>query len=99
MPSSGPWRIMTLCAAKGSKWRPRAHIPLLTPRERQVFDLIVRGRTNKQIAHELGTTERTIKAHNQQVTEKANVQSLAELVSVAERLGMLAQTPASPDRD
>lgn len=45
------------------------------------------GRINKQIAHELGTTERTIKAHRHQVMEKMQVQSLAELVSIAERLG------------
>jgi FixJ family two-component response regulator len=69
----------------------RARIATLTPRERQVFDLVVRGKINKQIAHELGTTERTVKAHRQQVMEKANVQSLAELVSIAERLGLLAQ--------
>lgn len=68
----------------------RAHIARLTPRERQVFDLVVRGRLNKQIAFELGTTERTVKAHRHQVMEKMQVQSLAELVSSAERLGMLA---------
>ena len=67
----------------------RAHLAALTQRERQVFDLIVRGRINKQIAHELGTTERTVKAHRQQVMEKMRVQSLAELVSIAERLGLL----------
>ncbi|MCP3470761.1 response regulator [Bradyrhizobium sp. CCGUVB1N3] len=61
----------------------------LTPRERQVFDLIVRGKINKQVAHELGTTERTVKAHRHQVMEKMQVHSLAELVSIAERLGML----------
>ena len=61
----------------------------LTPRERQVFNLIVRGKINKQIAHELGTTERTVKAHRHQVMEKMQVHSLAELVSNAERLGML----------
>jgi FixJ family two-component response regulator len=76
-----------------------AQIATLTPRERQVFDLVVRGKINKQIAHELGTTERTIKAHRQQVMEKAKVQSLAELVSIAERLGMLAQSPEDRDRD
>jgi FixJ family two-component response regulator len=69
----------------------RAQIAAFTPRERQVFELIVRGKINKQIAHELGTTERTIKAHRQQVMEKAKVQSLAELVSIAEQLGVLAQ--------
>jgi FixJ family two-component response regulator len=60
----------------------------LTPRERQVFDLVVRGKINKQIAISLGTTERTIKAHRHQVMEKMRVLSLAELVSLAERLGM-----------
>jgi FixJ family two-component response regulator len=68
----------------------RGRIAALTPRERQVFELIVRGKINKQIAHELGTTERTIKAHRQQVMEKAKVQSLAELVSIAEHLGILS---------
>jgi FixJ family two-component response regulator len=67
----------------------RAHLAALTQRERQVFDLIVRGKINKQIAHELGTTERTVKAHRHQVMEKMRVQSLAELVSIAERLGLL----------
>ena len=61
----------------------------LTPRERQVFDLIVRGKINKQIANELGTTERTVKAHRHEVMEKMQVNSLAELVSIAERLGLL----------
>ncbi|MBR0927754.1 response regulator transcription factor [Bradyrhizobium diazoefficiens] len=67
----------------------RGDLARLTHRERQVFDLIVRGRINKQAAHELGTTERTVKAHRQQVMEKMQVHSLAELVSIAERLGML----------
>ena len=69
-------------------------VATLTPRERQVFNLIVRGKINKQIAHELGTTERTVKAHRHQVMEKMQVHSLAELVSNAERLGVL-----DPSRD
>ena len=48
----------------------RALVAVLTPRERQVYDLIVRGKINKQIAYELGTTERTVKAHRHQVMEK-----------------------------
>ena len=72
----------------------RGLVATLTPRERQVFNLIVRGKINKQIAHELGTTERTVKAHRHQVMEKMQVDSLAELVSNAERLGML-----DPSRD
>lgn len=61
----------------------------LTARERQVFALVVRGKINKQIAFELGTTERTIKAHRHQVMEKMKTHSLAELVRMAERLGVL----------
>jgi RNA polymerase sigma factor (sigma-70 family) len=72
----------------------RRLVATLTPRERQVFNLIVRGKINKQIAHELGTTERTVKAHRHQVMEKMQVGSLAELVSNADRLGLL-----DPERD
>jgi FixJ family two-component response regulator len=68
----------------------RAHVATLTPRERQVFDLVIRGKINKQIAFALGTTERTIKAHRHMVMEKMNVRSVAELVLIAERLGHLA---------
>jgi RNA polymerase sigma factor (sigma-70 family) len=68
----------------------RELLDTLTPRERQVFERVVQGKINKQIARELGATERTIKAHRQRVMEKMKVQSLAELVSLAERLGILA---------
>ena len=67
----------------------RAHIAKLTPREREVFELVIRGKTNKQVAAILGATERTIKAHRHRVMEKMEVQSLAELVSLAERAGIL----------
>ena len=75
----------------------RSQIATLRPRERQVFELVVRGKINKQIAYELGMTERTVKAHRQQVMEKAKVQSLAELVSIAERLGLLSRGPETGD--
>jgi FixJ family two-component response regulator len=65
-----------------------ARIGTLTPREWQVFGLITRGDTNKHVARALGTTERTIKAHRHNVMEKMQVQSLAELVSLAERVGV-----------
>ena len=65
----------------------RARLGRLTPRERQVFELVVGGNTNKQIGHALGATERTIKAHRHRVMEKMQVRSLAELVSLAERSG------------
>ena len=59
----------------------------LTPRQRQVFDLVIRGKTNKEVARAIGGTERTIKAHRHRVMEKMQVQTLAELVSLAERVG------------
>ena len=64
------------------------HIAALTPRERQVFELVIRGNRNKQIANALGCTERTIKAHRHRVMEKMQVQSLTELVSLAEWVGV-----------
>ena len=66
----------------------RAHVAALTPRERQVFDLVIRGDTNKHVARALGCTERTIKAHRHRVMEKMKVRSLPELVSLAERVGI-----------
>ena len=66
----------------------------LTPRESEVFALVILGKMNKQIAHELGTTERTIKAHRQKVMQKLQVQTLAELVSIGERLGVSASASA-----
>jgi len=68
----------------------RAHVAALTPRERQVFDLVICGKQNKQVAHALGCTERTIKAHRHRVMEKMQVRSLPELVSLAERIGVVS---------
>jgi RNA polymerase sigma factor (sigma-70 family) len=66
----------------------RAHIAALTPREREVFLLVIRGNPNKQVARALGCTVRTIKAHRHRVMEKMQVRSLPELVSLAERIGV-----------
>ena len=67
-----------------------SRIATLTPRERQVFELVIRGKTNKEIAGTLSGTQRTIKAHRHRVMEKMQVQSLVELVSIAARVGVLA---------
>ena len=64
----------------------RARFARLTARERQVFDGVVSGKLNKQIAGELGTSTRTVKAHRAQVMSKMEVHSFAELVNVAARL-------------
>lgn len=60
----------------------------LTPREREVMSFVVRGLLNKQIAFELGTVEKTVKVHRARVMEKMQVQSLADLVRIAERIGV-----------
>jgi FixJ family two-component response regulator len=66
----------------------RRRLETLTPREREVMALVVRGLLNKQIAFELGTVEKTIKVHRARVMEKMQVESLAELVRVAQRVGI-----------
>jgi FixJ family two-component response regulator len=69
----------------------RSQLETLTPREREVFDYVVRGKMNKQTAHELGITERTIKAHRHRIFEKFGAKTVADLVSLAERLGVLTE--------
>jgi FixJ family two-component response regulator len=66
----------------------RHRVALLTPREGEVLLRLIRGKTNKQIAMVLGCTERTVKAHRHRVMEKMQVQTLAELVSLTERIGV-----------
>jgi FixJ family two-component response regulator len=78
----------------------RTLLESLTPREREVFDLIVQGKMNKQAAHALGITERTIKAHRERVMSKLGSRTIADLVSLAERLGIrqdpdAAEVPAA----
>ncbi len=69
-----------------------SRLALLTPRERQVGTLVIRGLLNKQIAWELGTAEKTVKAHRARVMQKLAVGSVAELARLAERTNTLRET-------
>ncbi len=60
----------------------------LTAREREVMTLVVAGLLNKQIAGELGTSEASVKVHRQHVMEKMGAGSVAELVRMADKLGI-----------
>ena len=70
----------------------RRHFESLTAREREVFEQVVAGRLNKQIAGSLGTCERTVKAHRAHVMEKLHAHSVAELVHIAVQIDN-AQVP------
>ncbi len=65
----------------------------LTPREYEVFRLVVTGMLNKQIAFQLGTVEKTIKVHRARVMAKMGAQSVADLVRFADKLGLASSPP------
>ena len=77
-------------AARDELDQLRALFAGLTPREREVFDLVVAGRLNKQIADELGIAERTVKLQRAHLMAKLGAESAAELGRLAERLRLLA---------
>ncbi|MCE5243344.1 MAG: response regulator transcription factor [Desulfobacteraceae bacterium] len=66
----------------------RERLKTLTPRETEVFALVVTGMLNKQVAFELGTSEKTIKVHRARILEKMGAGSLADLVRFAEKLNI-----------
>lgn len=70
----------------------------LTQREREVLSLVVAGRLNKQIAYELGISEKTVKVHRARVVEKMHSDSVADLVRLAEKVGIspAAGSPPQP---
>ncbi len=65
-----------------------ARLTLLTPREREVMEHVVAGKLNKQIAFDLGTGEQTIKIHRGRMMHKMGLESVADLVRIAEKLGI-----------
>ncbi len=84
-------------AADGARQQQlsQARLARLTPREREVFAHVISGARNKIIADRLGTSEQTIKVHRSRVMEKLETGSLAELVRLANLLGVVpaADTP------
>ena len=72
----------------------RERYATLTPRERQVFALVTSGLLNKQVGYELGTSEKTVKVQRARVIEKMGANSLADLVRMADRLGVSAAADA-----
>jgi RNA polymerase sigma factor (sigma-70 family) len=66
----------------------RARVESLTPREREVLPLVVSGMLNKQIARKLGTSEKTVKVHRSRVMAKMQAESLADLVRLAQKVGI-----------
>ena len=69
-----------------------ARVATLTPRERQVFALVVTGMLNKQIAAQLGVVEKTVKVHRARVMDKMRARSVAELVRLADDVGVIVAT-------
>ena len=76
----------------------RGLVAELKPRERQVFELVVQGRLNRQIAYELGMALQTVKAHRGRVMLKTKANTTAELVLIAERLGMRGSSEVRSER-
>jgi FixJ family two-component response regulator len=70
----------------------RGRYDSLTTREREVMAHVVTGMLNKQVAQELGTTEKTIKVHRGHIMQKMGVKSFANLVRAAEKLGIFGRT-------
>jgi FixJ family two-component response regulator len=66
----------------------QSRLEKLTPREREVMNLVVKGRLNKQIAFALGIVEKTIKVHRARVMDKMQVDSVAELVRIVEKIAV-----------
>jgi len=82
-------------AALGERGLIRERFESLTPREREVLDLMTRGKANKQMAFELGVSQRTIEIHRGHVMEKTGAASLAQLVRMVMDLGEKASPETS----
>ena len=86
----------TLRAARSERQRVDEMLSSLTPRERQVLDLVARGLLNKQIAGALGTAEKTVKVHRGRLMHKMHVKSAAALVKLLSHSDAAAPQPHVP---
>ena len=66
----------------------RGRLELLTPREQEILRYVITGMLNKQIAYELGISEKTVKVHRGRIMEKLGIDSVADLVRLAEKVGI-----------
>ncbi len=82
---------------RAARFEIQHRIDSLTPREQQVFELVVTGMANKQIGEQLGASEKTIKVHRARVMQKLQAPSLAKLVQLAEK--MAVARPIGPGAD
>ncbi|HEY4815562.1 MAG TPA: response regulator [Chthoniobacterales bacterium] len=81
-------RSQRVVAERAARAKIRALLDRLTPREREVLELVIVGKLNKQIAAELGASEKTVKVHRGRVMQKLQVFSVAELVRLTEDAGI-----------
>ena len=76
----------------------RARLTLLTPRETEVMQRVVRGQANKVIAMDLGVSQRTVELHRARVMKKLKLRSVAELVHAIDRIGGVAASGTAASR-
>jgi RNA polymerase sigma factor (sigma-70 family) len=89
-------QVEELRRAREDRQTIEARLATLTPRERQVLSHLITGRLNKQIAADLGTSEKTIKVHRARILQKMCADSIASLVRIADRGGIAPSPPTSP---
>lgn len=87
-------RDASMRRSRASRALVESRLTALTAREREVLNLVVAGKMNKQIAAELGAAEKTVKVHRGRVMTKMQVRSVAELVRLAAQLG---ESPSRPE--
>jgi two-component system response regulator FixJ len=96
-------RALSADKERRSSWQEvaelRERVKKLTPREREVMDMVIKGHANKVIALDLGVSQRTVELHRARVMHKMGVRSLAELVRVAGRIAETGGKGSEPADD